>query len=124
MTDWFTTLPGLHDQVWQRLACGVADADAPARHPVLATIGLGGGPEARTVVLRAADRGAGTVQVHTDTASTKVAELAANPLVALHVWDAGPHLQIRLRGAARIATGADVATLWTASPMALARPMA
>ena len=116
MTDWFTTRDGLLGQVWRCLADGVADASAPARHPVLATIGLGGGPEARTVVLRAADRSAGTVQVHTDSASTKVVELAANPQAALHIWEAGVHLQIRLRGVVEVVQGSTTAALWSRVP--------
>jgi hypothetical protein len=116
MNDWYTTLDGLRDGVWQRLSRGVADASAPARHPTLATVGLQGGPEVRTVVLRAADRASGAVQVHTDTGSAKVAELRKTPLAALHVWDHTAHLQIRLRGTVDIGTGDQVAHLWSRVP--------
>ena len=62
------TIPTLDDtlnDVWQRLGRGVADRKAPARHPVLATVGKNGG-EARMVVLRGADRATGCLEVHTD----------------------------------------------------------
>lgn len=96
MTDPFATLEGTLDQVWQRLGRGVADRRAPARHPVLATAGAEGG-EARVVVLRGLDRAAGTLEIHTDTASGKVADLRANPGATLLVWDEKAKLQIRLR---------------------------
>lgn len=94
---WIASLSGLHDQVWQRLLRGVADRRAPARHPTLATVGLDGGAEARTVVLRAVDRSAGTLEIHTDALSGKVAELQRQPRAALHVWDSRVRLQMRLR---------------------------
>lgn len=90
-------LESLLRDAWQRLRRGVADRRAPARHPVLATQALGGGGEARTVVLRAASPSAGIVEVHTDTLSGKVRELEAEPRATLLVWDAKARLQIRLR---------------------------
>ena len=99
MTDphpWAAALDSLRDQVWLRLQRGVADRHAPARHPVLATVTPGGMPQARTVVLRGADPDAGVLEVHTDLMSGKVCDLRANPMAALHVWDAGAHLQTRI----------------------------
>ena len=83
---------------------GVADRRAPARHPVLATVGSNGA-EARVVVLRAADREAETLTIHTDSASGKVAELRETPGAALLVWDAEAKLQIRLRATVDILMG-------------------
>jgi hypothetical protein len=91
----------LHDD-WQRLRRGAADRRASARHPVLATQAAGGGGEARTVVLRAASSSAGTVEIHSDTLSTKFRELAAERRATLLVWDARARLQIRLRVTARL----------------------
>ena len=96
------TLDSLLRDAWQRLCRGVADRRAPARHPVLATQGVGGGGEARTVVLRAASPSAGTVEIHTDALSAKVCELEAEPRATLLVWDAKARLQIRLRVTARL----------------------
>ena len=97
---------------WDTLERGVADHAAPARHPVLATTGPDG-PEARLLVLRGADRGAGTLTLYTDAATAKVRELARDPRAALVVWDAAARLQIRLRAhvASRPGTPAEWAGL-------------
>lgn len=112
----FETLPGTLDQVWQRLARGVTDRRAPARHPVLATAGLDGGAEARIVVLRAVDRALGRIEVHTDTASGKIAEIRADPGAALVIWEPRAQFQIRLGATATILTGADAAARWARIP--------
>jgi hypothetical protein len=49
------------------------------------------------LVLRAADRTSGRLEMHTDQASAKVGELRARPRASLLVWDARARLQIRLR---------------------------
>ena len=56
MSETGHSLAATLDRAWAMLAAGVADRTAPARHPVLATVGRGGGAEARVVVLRGADR--------------------------------------------------------------------
>lgn len=116
MSDWFETLDGIHTRVWDRLLRGVHDRNAPARHPVLATVTPDGLPAARTVVLRGADRAKATLQVHTDLAAPKIADLRARPVAALHVWDAGQRLQIRITAQARILSGAEVAEIWARIP--------
>jgi hypothetical protein len=116
MSKAFETLPATLDAVWQRLGRGVADRRAPARHPVLATAGLHGGAAARVVVLRAADRAAARIEVHTDTASGKIAELRADPACALVVWDPRAQLQIRLSATATILTGDAAASRWARIP--------
>ena len=113
---WAAGLESLHDQVWLRLQRGVADRHAAARHPVLATVAPGGMPQARTVVLRAADPEARLLEVHTDIHSAKIADLRANPHAALHVWDAGAHLQTRIEARATILTGDAVAAIWARVP--------
>ena len=114
MSEWFETLEGLRARVWQRLGRGVADRRAPARHPTLATVGEDGAPEARTVVLRGASEGAGSVTIYTDAASAKVAELAREPRAALHVWEPKDRLQIRLALTVTVRTGAALDPLWDA----------
>jgi hypothetical protein len=116
MTDWSDTLPGIHDRVWQTLTRGVADRHAPGRHLALATVAPDGAPQVRTVVLRAADRTAATIDIHTDLRSAKIAALTANPLAEALVWDPRAHLQIRLSGPVAILTGNDVAPLWARIP--------
>jgi hypothetical protein len=94
----------LLDRVWSQLGRGVADRRHPARHPTLATGGPEG-PQARTLVLRAAERRAARLTLHTDMASPKVAEIAADPRVALHVWIPKDRLQIRIGAQASVSQG-------------------
>ncbi len=112
MSEWFETLEGVLGQVWSRLSRGVADRRALARHPTFATVSPAGWPEARTVVLRRADRAEAVLEVFTDLASGKVASLRAAPLAALHVWEPSPRLQIRVQAEVEILTGDAVAERW------------
>jgi hypothetical protein len=114
MNDWWETLAATEDQVWHRLSRGVADRRAPARHPVLATVGQGA--EARVVVLRGADRATGILRLHTDLASAKVSELRAEPRATLLIWEEAARLQIRLRVRVEVLTGPDVAADWARVP--------
>lgn len=98
------TLTGLLDTVWQHILRGTADRHHPARHPTLATIGPDG-PEARTLVLRAASRSDGALDLFTDAASPKAAQIIADPRVALHIWLPKAQLQIRARAIATLAPG-------------------
>ena len=113
---WETRLEDTLAEVWRRLGRGVADRRAPARHPTFATVDAGGGPALRTVVLRAADPAAATLEVHTDAASDKAAELAREPRAALHVWDARARLQLRLAARAEAIVGAEAEARWTRVP--------
>ena len=113
---WAADLSGLHAQVWARLMRGVRDRRAPTRYPTLATVTPDGKPQARTVVLRAADQSAGTLDIHTDLHSSKVAGLRQTPFAALHVWNAAARLQIRLEASVAILTGPDVAAIWAGLP--------
>jgi pyridoxamine 5'-phosphate oxidase len=115
---WASDLSQLHAEVWLRLARGVHDRHAPARHPTLATVTPDSRPQARTVVLRATDKAAGTLDIHTDLQSSKVRDLTATPFAALHVWDASAHLQLRLEAQVTILTGQDVVAIWAGVPAA------
>lgn len=112
MTEWFENLQRTLDQTWDQVARGTVDRRAPARHPTLATVNRDGHAEARTVVLRAADRSAGTLDVYTDAASSKVSELRQRARATLHVWHPRLRLQMRLRGSATVLTGGDTAPVW------------
>ncbi|MFN3145735.1 MAG: pyridoxamine 5'-phosphate oxidase family protein [Paracoccaceae bacterium] len=115
--NWAITLDGHLATAWRLLAEGVAEPQSPARRPVLATTGLDGAPQARTVVLRHADPGAALVEVHTDTQSTKIAELRRDPRAALHVWHPGAEVQLRLSGRVTILTGEAARAYWPAVPL-------
>lgn len=122
MPQWSTSLAGLRAQVWQMLVRGVADRHAPARHIALATTAPDGAPQVRTVVLRAVDDVAATLDIHTDLRSGKVTALHARPLAEVLVWDPRAHLQARLSGQVTILTGPAATALWARVPQA-ARPV-
>lgn len=113
---WASELDSLLAQVWARLVCGVGNRHASARHPVFATVAPDGTPEARTVVLRAADPQAATLEVHTDLRSAKVTALRLNPLAALHVWDETAQLQTRITASVEVLSAEAVSGLWLRVP--------
>ncbi len=74
------------------------------------------------MVLRAVDPLAATLTFFADARSAKVAAIAADPRVAVVAWDPAALLQLRLRGAATIATaGPAVARYWRTVPPAAQR---
>ena len=79
--------------VWSRLAAGAAGSDHPYRNAFVATLDTTGAPTVRTVVLRAADRSAGTIDFHTDCRSSKVAQLRRDARVGWVFWDAADRVQ-------------------------------
>jgi hypothetical protein len=100
------------------LVRGAADRRSPFHTPTLATIGLDGAPQARTVVLRAVSPEELSARVHTDLRSAKAAELTADPRATLHFYDARHQVQVRLSGRAELLSGDAAEPYWTAS-----RPM-
>lgn len=113
------TLPATLAGAWERLAEGVADRRSPFHTPALATLGLDGRPRLRTVVLREADPAARRLRVHLDRRSEKAAEIARDPRVALHAYDAAGRFQLRVEGTGALHTDDPVAdAAWAA-----ARPM-
>ncbi|MBP5981750.1 MAG: pyridoxamine 5'-phosphate oxidase family protein [Halomonas sp.] len=113
---WTEELPQLYDYLWERLIQGVNDRHAPTRHPTLATVSESGMPQARTVVLRSADKQAATLAIYTDIHSDKINALHANPVAALHVWDTHEKLQTRIEASATILTGEAVREQWQRLP--------
>ena len=116
MSEWFDTLEGLLAELWQGLARGVAQRDAPARHPTFATVSADGWPETRMVVLRAAKRDIARLEIHTDLYSAKVSSLTAQPRAELHIWDGAARLQTRMQCNVRITHGLDAAETWEKVP--------
>jgi hypothetical protein len=83
-------------------AAGVGDRRSPFHTPTLATIGLSNAhPRLRTVVLRAFEAERPSLRFHTDRRSQKIAEIRANPQVAVHGYDPAAKIQIRIEGWAR-----------------------
>ena len=114
----YASLAAFYRVAWDQLGRGVADAKHPARTPTLATISSNGFPAQRTVVLRAADRAAAEVEIHTDTLTPKLEELRENNKAALHVWIRKSMLQLRLELCFDILTGLDVVDRWNVVPPA------
>jgi hypothetical protein len=93
-----TELAAFLAESFRLIARGVADRRHPFHTPTLATIGPEGAPAARSLVLRGFDAPSRTLRLHSDRRAGKVAELAAEPRAALHCYDAGAALQLRLAG--------------------------
>ena len=113
---WASELRTLHAHAWALLTRGVKDRRADTRHLTLATVTRDHKPQARTVVMRAADKLAGIIEVHTDLRSAKVAELYANSCACLHFWDKSAHLQMRLEARVTVLTGDKVKEIWARVP--------
>jgi hypothetical protein len=112
-----TLLETLAAECWRLLAAAPADRDAHARTPVLATSGLDGAPECRTVVLRVCDPERRTLTVFTDARSAKVAQIEADRRVSLTFHERDQGVQIRAWGTARLHADDVIARrLWEAAP--------
>ncbi|UAJ10136.1 pyridoxamine 5'-phosphate oxidase family protein [Glacieibacterium megasporae] len=102
------------DRAWALLAAAPGDPGSGLRLPVVATA-YAGESDARVMVVRAVDRAAHCLTVYTDSRAAKVAVLVAAPRVAVTGYDTPTRLQLRLHGAATIATtGNAVDAAWAA----------
>ncbi len=122
MPDFFTPpsyyneLDGSLAQAWALLSRGVADRKAPFHTPSIATVDAQGAPHVRTVVLRACEVPSRALRFHTDMRGEKVAHIAANPRVAMHFYDVGAKLQLRVSGTAEVLGSGPIAEdAWTRS---------
>lgn len=88
-------------QVWDVLHAA-ATSRSPFNFLQLATIGLDGSPQLRTIVLRGCDRDKATVSFVTDMRSPKVAEIMRDPRVSLVGFDGEKSAQLRLSGIATV----------------------
>lgn len=98
------------------LARGATDRRSPFQTPTLATIGADGAPALRSVVLRGFAAATRSLSIHTDCRSPKYAEIIADPRAALHGYDAGARMQLRLAGRATLHRDDAIAdAAWAAS---------
>ena len=91
-------------------------APEKVRKPSCMAVSPDGRPEARTVVLRGADRAMARVEVHTDPMTSKVQSLRARPFAAIHIWEPETQVQIRLNTRVQVLTGAEIADRWERVP--------
>ena len=89
-------------QVWVQLQRACVDRHHEWRTPVLASIGLDGSAQARTVVLRRANIGEWRLLFYTDRRSPKVSELRAHPAATLVFWSRRLSWQIRAQVATQV----------------------
>lgn len=102
--------------IWLKLSDAVRLPSAAWRLPVLGTVS-DDGPDLRTVVLRDLDADTWTLTCYTDSRSTKVRQLTANPRVSWLFYCPDERIQLRAYGVASIATsGPEVATAWESVP--------
>lgn len=96
---------------------GVADRRSPFRTPSIATAGPDGVPAIRTMVLRGFDPAARRLTLHSDRRAAKLADIARNPRVAVHVYDARASVQLRLSALAAVhMDDATARAAWDAIP--------
>lgn len=109
----YRDLAAVEDVAWAMLAAAVQDRRVAFHEAAVATVTAEGRPAVRTVVLRAADRAAGTVGFHTDKRSHKFAELGAGPSAEILFYDHDAKVQVRLRGSTSLHNDDPLAaTVW------------
>lgn len=96
-------------EAFRLLARGVADRRSAFRTPTIATVGPDGAPRIRTMVLRRFEPAARRLTLHTDRRADKLTDIAHEPRLAVHVYDARAALQVRLSAEAHIHAGDAVA---------------
>ncbi|MGY6552568.1 MAG: pyridoxamine 5'-phosphate oxidase family protein [Erythrobacter sp.] len=113
----FEQLEDVRRDCFGRLARAPRDRKSPMHAPVVVTANV----DARVMVLRAFDLSVACLRFHTDARSPKVAEIAADPRIAVLFYDKSAKIQIRARGTARIETSGPVADQAWASGTNFAR---
>ncbi|HPU50494.1 MAG TPA: pyridoxamine 5'-phosphate oxidase family protein [Burkholderiaceae bacterium] len=115
MTD--PMLEKILESAWQLLEDGAADPQHGCHWPVLASIAVDGGPDARTVVLRAVCRERRELQVHSDARAGKLGQLARDPRSCVVFYDGPSRTQLRVHGRTQVHHN-DAAALdaWHALP--------
>jgi pyridoxine/pyridoxamine 5'-phosphate oxidase len=95
--DHFVGGDELRQRLWQELTRATVDRHHAWRTPVLATTGLDGLAQARTVVLREVRQAQSELLIYTDARSPKVAELLAQPVASLLCWSSRLSWQLRVQ---------------------------
>ncbi len=94
----FETLDDIEADIARRVTRAAKDRKSPMHTPVVVTSDV----DARVMVLRSYDAQTRTLRFHTDTRAPKVAAIAADPAMAVLLYDKGAKIQIRARGVGRV----------------------
>ncbi len=105
-------LEQLHADIWARLGRAALDRRSQLHWVNLATIGLDGSPQVRTVILRRVLARQRALQFHTDRRSEKFAELTLDDRLALHFHDRKAGEQIRITGLGAVASNEQASQVW------------
>jgi pyridoxamine 5'-phosphate oxidase len=99
------------EDIWRGLVRGGVDPKHDWHWPVLATVGLRGEPDARTVVLRAARPQTRELEIHSDSRAGKLLQLnASDGQALLHCYDSRSRTQLRIRCVATVHSDNDVSS--------------
>lgn len=100
-------------RIWQELTRAPHDRHHAWRTPVLASIGLDGTPQARTLIIRSANSESWMLSAFTDRRSSKCEELKAHPAAQLVFWSQKLNWQLRVSASASIITDEElIDTTW------------
>ena len=106
------SLQAIENALWRELQAAPHDPQHPWRTPVLATTD-GRSGDARTVVLRQADRAQALLLVYSDARSAKVAQARTHPEATLVMWSPALSWQLRLRVQLEVSTdGLELSSRW------------
>ena len=103
---------------WSMLERGVKDRKSAFHTPSIATISANGSPTMRTVVLRGCATAEKTLAFPHGYTLGQNRPIAKNPLAAMHFYDAGAKIQLRLAVRLEMLSGAAFDAAWEAT-----RPM-
>ncbi len=111
-------LEDINASAWAKLETATRTPNASFRFLNLCSVDVEGRPQARTVVLRRADRLTCVLEFHTDVRSPKWLEISANSQVTALGYCGETRLQLRLQGMAELhGFGSPVAiTAWSKIP--------
>lgn len=104
--------------LWEALEGACRIRESPWRTPILSTVSPDGAPQARMLVMRAADSATRLLEFHSDSRSAKLKAIALEPRVELCFWDSAVQLQLRAsRVAAISADSARRESAWARVPV-------
>ncbi len=94
-------------KIWKHLDLGTLERDHPIHTPVFGTVGEGGAPSLRAVVLRRFWRKQPRLAFHTHVGAPKIEEIKNNPNVSFLFYHPQEKLQLRVRGTTTIHADGD-----------------